>query len=164
MTKRDDMRFARVMAALGETFNETISKVRTDAYFAALQEFDIADIEAAATNHIRVGRFFPKPVELREWITGTDDDQADAAWAELHGEFRRVGSWRAPTLSPLTQQTILALCGTWERACALIGRADSPAELQGWQKRFKETYVTMAIREHQQLAAGLPPKQIESSH
>lgn len=150
MTNRDVKRFAKVMAALGETFNETISDVRTEVYFAALEDLAIADVETAAKNHIRVGRFFPKPVELREWVTGTDEDQALDAWHGVLREVRRTGYTGQPALPEATFAAIHRVWGSWVALCQSLP-ADGPG-LSAWEKRFRETYRVVTAREH----AALP--------
>lgn len=141
MTDSDRPRLAQVLALLGEMFNEPISELRAEGYFDALSDLPIDTVEGAARLALRTKTFFPKPVELRELAQGTESDNAELGWQELHAEFRRVGSWRPPTLSPTTQETMLRLCGSWERACAAIGQSMGPERL-GWAKRWKDAYGT----------------------
>lgn len=151
MTDSDAARFATLMAALGETFNETISDVRSDAYFAALADLSIAELEQAAHNHIRVGRYFPKPIELREWVTGTDDDQALTAWQQLTREVRRTGYTGRPDLPDTTIHAIERVWGSWVALCQTLP-ADGPG-LSAWENRFRETYAVLLTRER----VSLPP-------
>lgn len=157
MTDRDAERFAKVMAALGETFNETISDVRSDAYFAALGDFLIEDVELAATHHIRVGRFFPKPIELREWITGTETDNAEIAWHDVRREIRRVGYTGRPRLPEASLVTLERVFGSWVALCETLP-AEGPG-LLAWEKRFRETYATLARRNQ----IALPPSRSVAS-
>jgi hypothetical protein len=131
---------------------EPLSEALQLIYLRAFDAYPVADVLSALSRSVDVHRFFPKVPELKELIEASRDDQAELAWAELHSEFRRVGSWRHPTLSPLTEQAVIALCGNWERACALIGRAEAGPELQGWQNRFREMYQVLAERERLMLA------------
>lgn len=156
MTDRDAGRFAKVMAALAETFNDTVSQVRAEAYFSALEDLLIADVEEAARNHIRVGRFFPKPVELREWVTGTDEDQALDAWQQLTREVRRTGYTGRPELPEATFDALNRVFGSWVALCQTLP-ADGPG-LSVWEKRFRETYLVLATRERMALPSGQRPQ------
>lgn len=138
MTDRDVARFAKVMAALGETFNETISDVRAEAYFGALDDLPMERVEHAATEWIKRGKFFPKPVELRELIEGSSADQAQIGWMELVGEIRRVGWYGRPELSPVVRATMEGLWGSWAHLCQTLP-GEGP-ELLGWQKRWEGAY------------------------
>lgn len=146
MNHSDLRRFAVTLGALGETFNETISDVRLDAYFMALSDLPIEAIEQATKAHIRDGRFFPRPIELRERIEGNASDHAEVAWMALMGEIRRVGYIGTPALPDATQRVIGAIWGSWRCLCETLP-GDGP-ELLGWAKRFRETYATLARREH----------------
>lgn len=139
MTGTDALRLAKALKALGETFNEPVSDLRAEAYFFALEDFTIEQVEDAIRGAIKHCKFFPRPAELREQIGGSVEDQAELAWHELLAEIRRVGSWRPGELSPATQLTMERICGTWERCCTSIGHATGP-ELLGWAKRWKEGY------------------------
>lgn len=138
MRAQDAERFAKVMAALGETFNDTISDVRSEAYFGALEDLAMEQVEHAATEWIKRGRFFPKPVELRELIEGTAEDQAQLGWMEMLGEIRRVGWYGTPQLSEIVRGTIEGLWGSWKNLCQTLP-GDGP-ELLGWQKRWESAY------------------------
>lgn len=146
MTELDRGPFAEAMYALAETFNETISAVRTEAYFNALDDFSMAQINGAVLMALRTCTFFPKPVELRTLITGKSEDNADAAWAELIREVRRVGYIGTPEFSD--GRTLRAICetwGTWPRLCETLP-GEGP-ELIGWMKQFKAAFQSGDARD-----------------
>lgn len=145
MTEQDRPAFAEAMYALGETFNEPVSDVRAEAYFDALQDVDLARVSVAVRLALRVCKFFPKPVELRELIAGNQDDNAETAWSELIREVRRVGYIGTPRLSPRTALVVGGLWGSWQRLCETLP-GDGP-ELVGWIKQFKAAYQTTDRRE-----------------
>lgn len=143
------------LSALAEYYDKPKSPATLAIYVQELDDVPFRAVAAALKHHVNHGfPQFPKVSEIRAIVEGNEDAAADAAWMELHAEFRRVGSWRPPALSPLTEATMLALCGNWERACALIGQAEAGPELQGWQTRFRETYQVQAARERAMLTAG----------
>jgi hypothetical protein len=66
--KKDKIRFAQVMAALGEVFDSgrETSALKTEIYFKALERFQIEEIEKASSMLIgtRTTASFPKPAEI----------------------------------------------------------------------------------------------------
>jgi hypothetical protein len=91
MTNPDREAFARLMYALGDTFNEPVSELRAEAYFDALRDLSVEDVLAAGRRAIAECRFFPRPVELRDMVHGSGTDQAEVAWNHLRQLVRRVG-------------------------------------------------------------------------
>lgn len=146
MTEGDRGQFAEAMHALGETFNEPVSDIRSETYFDALREFTIEQVNGAALVAIRSCKFFPKPVELRELILGTPEGHADDAWAELIREVRRVGYIGAPSFSDeRTERAINETWGSWRRLCETLP-GEGP-ELIGWIKQFKAAFQSLEKRD-----------------
>lgn len=135
MTGADRPRLARVLAVLGETFNEPVSDLRAEGYYEGLKDLDIAAVEAGAMLALKTAKFFPRPAELREFALGNADDAAEIAWAELLAEVRRVGYLGTPTLSAQTMDAIRDLWGSWAHLCATLP-GEGP-ELLGWMKQFQ---------------------------
>lgn len=153
MTDQDRPAFAHTLGLLGEAFNEPLSATRIEAYFVALGDLSWPQVERAALLVLREGRFFPKPVEVREAIVGTTDQAADAAWGAVLAQVRRVGYMGTPTFAdPLTLPTIGRLWGSWRALCETLP-AGGP-ELVGWIKQFKAVYVALATREAHEAPTG----------
>lgn len=77
---QDRMAFGLALIGLAEVFGQEMSEPRSNAYWAALAEFDIADVTRGCAVALRTLKFFPKPSELIELIQGSADDRAQAAW------------------------------------------------------------------------------------
>ena len=93
-------------------------------------------VTAAVRLAMRTCRFFPKPVELRELMTGRADERADLAWGELLREVRRVGYLGTPMFTDASMlPTIHTVFGGWRHLCETLP-AGGP-ELVGWIKQFK---------------------------
>ena len=86
-------RFAKVMAALGVTFQADISDLMIETYAEALSGMAIEDIEAAARRHIQTSQFFPKPADLLQAIVGKAEDRARVAWTKVQRLRDRYGTW-----------------------------------------------------------------------
>ena len=146
MTTEDRPKFAEAMHALGETFNEPVSQIRAEAYFDALSDLTLAQVNAAVRAALRSCRFFPKPVELRELIAGTPDANADAAWGELRREIGRVGYLGVPKFTDeRTALTVREVWGSWARLCETLP-SEGP-ELVGWMKQFKGAWQSQDRRD-----------------
>jgi hypothetical protein len=90
MTDADREGFARVLALLSEAFSEEVSTTRAEAYFVALRDLELAQLQSMIERALRECKFFPRPVELRELIgDGTPD--AGAMYAALIQAKRKAG-------------------------------------------------------------------------
>jgi hypothetical protein len=152
MTEMDRPAFAEAMLTLCETFNEPLSDVKVEAYFGALNDSDIGAVLGACRHALRSCKFFPRPVELREFITGSAEDAAEQAWAAVLGEIRRVGYIGRPNLEPRALRAVNELWGGWQRLCETLP-GEGP-ELVGWIKQFKATYASVDRAEERLLTAA----------
>lgn len=158
------------LTAMAEYYERPKSDAQLMLYVQGLADLPFPGVAGALSVLLKTSTFFPKIAEIRELVGGDVEAQAEDAWAELHGEIRRVGSWRAPQLSAATWATVELLCGTWERCVATIGRAEAGPEIQGWQKRWKESYGHTAGKlergeligreEAAQILGSIRPKQL----
>jgi hypothetical protein len=131
--------FGKLMAILGETFNESVSAVRVEAYLEALSDLPDDAVLAAMRACIKECAFFPRPKEIRDRVLGPSDDRAELAWAEVLQAVQRIGSYGWPAhLDDATMASIRASWGSWSRLCETLP-ADGP-ELLGWRKVFLANY------------------------
>jgi hypothetical protein len=139
MTPADAPRFAKLLGALAETFDETLSTLRIEIYFRALADLDLDVVERAVTDAARTLTFFPRPAELRASVEGTPDDRAELAWMAVLQQVRAVGWCGAPVFRDSTiAQTVTDVFGGWRPLCERLP-ADGP-ELLMWAKQFKTVY------------------------
>lgn len=154
MTENDRVAFAEFMLALGETYGEPVTEARMEIYFGALADLPLVDIRRAATIHVRTQKFFPRPAELRQAMTGSVEERADLAWVQLLQLVRRVGYLGTPDFGDdiALKRAALELFGGWTALCSNLP-AQGP-ELLGYAKQFKATYQAYDNREMRQ---ALPP-------
>ena len=147
MTDQDRERFLRAMLTLAETFGETPSEPRLEAYFRVLSSFTIEEVERMVSEAMRGCRYFPKPVELIEQLEGTVEDQAATAWLTLEDTMRRAGQYATVEFrdQPIIAHAVTALWGTWPDAVEAFGRAEEP-EWQGQRKEFFAVYRMLRRR------------------
>jgi hypothetical protein len=138
MTKHDMARLAQFLSVLGEAFNETVSELRAEAYFLALEDLPIEAIEGAGRMALNC-QYFPRPHEIRSLAVGSTEDGAELAWACVLREVRRVGAWGTPTLPDDVADAVRAVWGPWQTLCATLP-GEGP-ELLGWRKAFLAAFV-----------------------
>jgi len=155
MTPADRVAFGRAFYALSEAFSEPVSDLKTEAYFDALSDLAVETVLDAMRAAVRECRFFPRPVELRERITGNAQDRAELAWTGVLTLIRRVGWCGNPEgqwPDEAARRAALDLFGGWVQLCENLPGAGP--ELLGWAKRFTASYVAYA---HRDGLKALPP-------
>jgi hypothetical protein len=140
MTKSDAVKFAQCLAVLSETFNESVSEVRAEAYFMALTDLPLDKIQDAVKDAVRTMRFFPKPIELRDLIVGSAQENAEQAWDSLRYEVRRVGYVGKPHLDVITEFILDNTMGGWKWLCKTLP-ADEGAAMSALKDEFTRAYV-----------------------
>jgi hypothetical protein len=78
----DKKKFSNAFGTLCEIFNKQVSQVFIRVYFQALAPYSIEQVGSIISQAIVSCRFFPKPVELIEFITGSPEDLSDRAEVE----------------------------------------------------------------------------------
>ena len=142
MKQTDFDRFGAAFGTMCEVFEKATSPIITRVYFRALSVFAVEDVEAAITRAIGTLRFFPKPVELIELITGKPESEsaqiecaATSQVADVMKQVRTVGFYGKPVFDdPLT---VRLLSGRWtfRSLCQM-----TETELKWWAKEFIEAY------------------------
>ena len=142
MTEQDRGDFATLMLGLGETYGEPVSDARMEIYFSALSDIDLSTLRKAATAHVRMSKFFPRPAELRDVLEGSQEDRAELAWMTVPAIVRRFGFYREPEREDwhdaATRRAALELYGGWKALCSSLP-AEGP-ELLGYRKAFIAAY------------------------
>ncbi len=91
----DKNRFASAFQTMCEIFDKKNTKIMLAGYFKTLESFSIDQVEKAVSTAIGSCKFFPKPVELIEFITGGQSQIASNAQIEVDKilcHFRQYGS------------------------------------------------------------------------
>jgi hypothetical protein len=69
MTEENISEFAKSLLVTATIYDKELSKDLISVYFDVLKEFDIKDIKNSFTQHIKTGKFFPKPCEIIELVS-----------------------------------------------------------------------------------------------
>lgn len=75
--------FSKLFEQLADIIGNDDTAKKRAGYFAALEELPMDSVRQAFQLALRQCKFFPKPVELRELVSGTRQEQGEAAWATL---------------------------------------------------------------------------------
>ncbi len=143
MTNDERPAFGKLLVMLSQMYNETISEMRAEAYWIALRDCDLNDLQQATMKAMQSLKFFPKPAELRELLSGAGEDDAEKAWQLYKAEARRVGGYASPTLDAALAETLVLVFGSWQGACW----ADySPEMWASKRKEFGRTYRVLRQR------------------
>ena len=114
MKQSDKNRFASAFQSMCEILDKKSTTIMISGYFTALENFSIEQTEKAISKAIGSCKFFPKPVELIEIITGGQKQLANNAEIEVDKilcHFRQYGSSKHPEINdPITKHL---MTGRW---------------------------------------------------
>src|SRR5580658_1613243 len=65
MYPTDSEAFKGTLTQLAQAFGKELTEEMRSAYWLALKDRPLASVQECANTHMRFGKFFPKPVELR---------------------------------------------------------------------------------------------------
>lgn len=140
MTRSDYDQFAEVVAVLGTVFEKSWTPKLIDAYFSALSDLSIEQVQHAVNVIARTSKFFPKPAEIIEAAQGSIDDQAERAWTLFLDAVERHGVTDSlATDDPAFAQATIEAFGGWIRAGEVLHDAGEPM-LVAYGKQWKASY------------------------
>jgi hypothetical protein len=90
MYPNDFDRFKIALEGHGEVFSKPVTDRLISIYWEALKDQHIAAFERASNGHLRYGKFFPKPAELRPKGEKAPEPQDDKAIAESYANADQV--------------------------------------------------------------------------
>jgi hypothetical protein len=139
------------MTIISEMFEKTPSKILIEIYWKTLQSFTDDQCQQAFNLAIAKCRFFPKPAELIEFITGSPkqiteekDDKALVIANEIIVHLRAYGSRIFPKLNdPIAKYLMTKRWPYYEWSAAVI-----EDELKWWTKEFCEVYKSYLAMEN----------------
>ncbi len=119
---KDKREFADGFLQLAEAFDKTLSEQLPAIYFEALADLPIEDVKAAMERCIREGRWFPKPVELREHACNAcaaDMLSAQEAWGVVQAAYYSVGRYREFPVDSIGGTALKAAVDAigWDQLC-----------------------------------------------
>lgn len=137
--------FYKSLKSLAELYDRTLTANVLELYFGALSDLTLEDATEACKQAALTLKFFPKPVELRELVAGTMQDQADKAWALLMAALDQgAGQYHSAYIDDGALAGAIVRCwgGLTEafRAMSALG-ADSPMYASN-RNAFRTAYAS----------------------
>lgn len=135
--------FAEYISMLSELFDKEVTPVSSKAYWSILDPYNDAQCKEAFDLAIKRCKFFPKPSELLEFISGPENDKATLAWLRVDKAVRTIGNYESVDFSDdrAINSTIEAM-GGWVALC------DASMDEWKWKrKEFENLYPTMTRRQ-----------------
>ena len=130
MTLSERENFDKILIAMAEIYETTLSEERLSLYFEALKDMSFEEFKAAANKVARTTRFFPKPVDFREAVSMSVDDKALQALTKLEDTMKHIGQYRSVAFDDKAIHGVVEALGGWE-ACCVMHEAD-------WKWKRKE--------------------------
>lgn len=138
MTPADRPAFTQLLTDVLAFYGQTTSPFALSVWWEASKGIDLSVIRGAFTAYAMDparGHFAPKPADLIRAVRGTSDERAMAAWLDLLGQVRGVGSYGAPQLSDAARAGLDAI-GGWLALCQ-----SGESSLTFLQRQFSEGYA-----------------------
>jgi hypothetical protein len=146
MNSDDFGKFSNALGVLCELFTKELSPLAIQTYFRVMQKFSIQEVEEAISNAIITCKYFPKPAELIERITGGSQkimDQAELQSLEVIKQINSIGSYRSPKFNDPVTSYLMRYRFPWGSICGMNEKDKS-----FFVKDFKEAYVTCHRNRH----------------
>ena len=131
-----------------------------DVWHEALAEYDIADISAAFTVHVKQSRFLPTVAEIIQIIKGVKDPQisiearALQQWRVVVSAVRKYGTNKPPQFTDPITANLVRKQFRWSYLCGI------EESKENWeQKRWCEAY-DLAAEIHKDLLTLDVPRQV----
>ena len=143
---KQKLRFAALIEQLGVVYQTEITDLLLRAYYEALKDVPLDDLERAVAAHIALQRWFPKPSELL-----SIDPKADAvrAWDSAIAAIHHHGMYRHVDFEDKYVNAVIRHLGGWPTFCA------QEPEQESWtRKEFVQTYLLLR-------SSGLTDKQMD---
>ena len=148
---KDKKKFGQYMTALSETFDKEISTVLSKVYWNALDQYTDEQFENAVNTAIVKCKFFPKPAELIELVSGDQGERSLLAWEKVRKAIVGVGAYQSVQFDDPAIHSCIELMGGWPELC--MTRQD---ELKWKQKEFESAYRVMSKqRNHPEKLCGI---------
>lgn len=140
MIENDWNKFTKAITVLAESLGGDLSAGSMQAYFRALDDLPIEQVEYAMGQCLKSCRFFPKPVEIREAVQGSEADQALSAWQQVENAFKKAGYWTSVLFeNGAIARAVEHVFGTWVE-CSQYLHSESPEMIRAKQKQFEAVY------------------------
>lgn len=165
MDSNDAPEFTARLIALAEVFDVKLSPARQALYFEALADLDAPDVFDGMAEALKSCKFFPKPVEIREFAHGTPAQAAEEAWLRLRALISERGAYREPDLENddgTLYDSMISVFGSWRGACAAEFNSFVHKEFLDTYQRHAATSARWRREEARELPVWHEPRKLTS--
>lgn len=138
---KNEVKFKEYLATLCELHDRTMSKLLTDLYWRVLEPFTDEECEHAFKELIYLSKFFPKPADFIEILTGKKENRATAAWLDVLGAVKKVGNYQSVKFSDSIIHSVIQAMGGWPQLCLM-----NNDEVKWKQREFERLYEVISAR------------------
>ena len=121
MDEEDKSQFGKLLVTTAELFEKDLSAPVINMYFTALKTHSIGQVQDALAKVVTSCKFFPRPVEIIEFIGGGPGKLEDIAQVQADlviNAIRKIGSYRSVGFKdPVTTAVIQQSFGGWIKIC-----------------------------------------------
>ncbi|MBU4317111.1 MAG: hypothetical protein KKF30_07535 [Proteobacteria bacterium] len=143
MDNNDFNDFANAMGSLAEIHGKEISPTLMKTYFKLFSNFSIEQIQKGVADAMLSLKYFPKPVELIELISGKPEDIAEVEVSKVLQAIRQYGAYSSICFdNPVTMAVILQGFGGWIKMCDELVEH----EAKWFRKDFVKIYQAYAAQ------------------
>jgi hypothetical protein len=144
--KEEDLEaFSKELLTIGEAFYEKRDKSQIAPevvmiYFDALREHSLHDVLRALRAHVKTPtrcKFWPKPGDIEELISGSRATASLEAWTKVEAAVRRQGRYRSVVFDDALIHAVLDDMGGWSCVCEVATEKDMQFQRQEFCRRYE---------------------------
>ncbi len=125
--EKDFAAFSDLMYEVAQMYRtQPVSEAGLQLMFSALEEFPLAVVIRAIGAHLKTGKFFPTPAEIREQIQGSAADRGRAAFQQVLEAIRRFGIYQSVKWPDPCIHYALDRLGGWRWLCEKLDQENRP--------------------------------------
>lgn len=121
MNESDKKKFGQLLVTTAELFEKDLSSPVISIYFKALSNFEINQVEDAMGKVVTSCKFFPKPVEIIDFIQGGSSRIEDVALVQADivvNAIKKIGSYQSVKFKDRVTNAVISRCfGGWMKTC-----------------------------------------------
>lgn len=139
MNNQDAINFGKMLSAIGEIYNKTISKELTRMYWNALKHYSFDNVSLAFNRHVTNpdnGQFMPKPADIVRFLNGSSETNSMLAWTKVMTAITGVGSHQDVVFDDPIIHQVISDMGGWIDLCSHTYK-----EMEFKANEFNKRYV-----------------------
>jgi hypothetical protein len=114
---QDKLAFVQLLTGLAEVMGAELSEAKISIYESVLDRYTDEQVARAINVAAESLRFFPKPVELIEFIDGKPEEAATMAWGNLLSVIQRQGVYQSIVFEDPKIAHCVEMMGGWSEVC-----------------------------------------------